>query len=133
MFEIIEIFCSWCRQKIALHTDERAPKLFKQGEVWRCRLGQNVGDEMFGKGEKFARPVLIFKKLTGTTFLALPTTSRIKSGTWYVEFELDGVPRCVLLNQTRTFDSRRLLGRIGTISNEEAQRIRSRFIEFYSA
>src|SRR3989338_8328483 len=72
MFGIIEIFCAWCRQKIALHVDERPAKFFKQGEVWWCRVGKNVGDEIYGKGEKFARPVLIIKKLTRTTFLALP-------------------------------------------------------------
>ncbi|OGH68048.1 MAG: hypothetical protein A3C15_00645 [Candidatus Magasanikbacteria bacterium RIFCSPHIGHO2_02_FULL_50_9b] len=132
MFGIIEIFCAWCRQKIALHVDERPAKFFKQGEVWWCRVGKNVGDEIYGKGEKFARPVLIFKKLTRTTFLALPITSLPKIGTWYVSFELSGIFRSVLLNQARTLDSHRLLGRIGTLTDDDAKKIRTSFLEFYA-
>ncbi len=51
MFEIVEIFRNWCAQKINLATAVRQHKLFRQGEVWWCDIGMNVGDEIFGKNE----------------------------------------------------------------------------------
>jgi len=53
----------------------------------------NIGDEVYGKGEYFSRPVLVYKKLTNTTFLGLPITTREKTGSWYVEFTLNGLRR----------------------------------------
>ena len=31
----------------------------KEREIWWCSVGLNVGTEIYGKGEDFARPVLI--------------------------------------------------------------------------
>lgn len=131
MFEIIGIFSNWCKQKIGLHTDERTQKLFKQGEVWWCRVGMNVGREMYGKGENFTRPVLVFKKISSDTFLALPVTSKIKTGSWFVTIEFDGRKHCVVLNQARVVDARRLLERIYTPTQEELTCVRKSFFDFY--
>ncbi len=137
MFEIIDRFSLWCKQKISLHAvaaaESQRQKFFKQGEVWWCRIGMNVGDEIFGKGDAFVRPVFVFKKLTGNTFLGLPITKREKVGSWYVKFRVDGDDRWVLLNQARVFDSRRLLGRVGAVSTRDFNIIRGRFVTFYSS
>lgn len=131
MFQIIEFFRAWCAQKVGLHFAPRAP-LFKQGEVWWCSVGMNVGDEIYGKGSKFRRPVLVFKKLTRTTFFGLPITMREKSGTWYVEICVLEERRWVLLNQARTFDCRRLQRRISVLSEEDFSGVSKRFLEFFS-
>ena len=133
MFESAAIFCSWCRQKIWLHETDEPSKLFKQGELWWCGVGMNIGDEVFGKGEYFSRPVLVYKKLTHATFLGLPVTTREKTGSWYVEFTLNGMRRWALLNQARVFDSRRLQERIVELSDSDRQTIRNRFVEFYGS
>ena len=39
---------------------------------------------MFGKGAKFTRPILVFQKFTGNSFLGLPMTKQEKEGSWYV-------------------------------------------------
>ena len=51
---------NWLELKIRLWT-KKDEVVFKQGEIWWCSLGFNLGEEIFGKGEKFTRPVLIFK------------------------------------------------------------------------
>ncbi|OGH68036.1 MAG: hypothetical protein A3C15_00585 [Candidatus Magasanikbacteria bacterium RIFCSPHIGHO2_02_FULL_50_9b] len=133
MFEIIEIFCSWCRQKIALHIAEHQPLLFKQGEVWWCSFGMNIGDELYGKGEKFARPVLVLKKFSRNIFLALPLTSVERCGSWYVEMELRGTRRWIILNQSRTLDARRLLENVGTVDLQTLNNVREQFIKLLTS
>lgn len=133
MFESAEIFCSWCRQKIWLHEISEPPKLFKQGQLWWCGVGMNIGDEVYGKGELFSRPVLVYKKLTSTTFLGLPVTSQEKTGTWYVEFILNGTTQRALLNQARVFDARRLQERLGELTESDHRMVRDRFVEFYGS
>ena len=48
----------------------------------------NVGEEVIGKGNKFTRPILIFRKFTSNSFLGLPLTKQEKKGTWYVEITI---------------------------------------------
>ena len=59
---------------------------FKPRDVVYVYMGQNVGSEQFGKGKEFLRPVLIFKKLSKSTFLGIPLTSKIKEGVFYYNF-----------------------------------------------
>ena len=54
---------NWLELKIKIWP-EKKEIIFKRGEIWWCSLGFNVGEEIFGKGNKFTRPVLIFKKFT---------------------------------------------------------------------
>ena len=64
----------WCALKIALwgKTDRI---VFKQAEIWWCSVGMNIGEESFGKGARFTRPILIFRKFTSNSFLGLPMTT----------------------------------------------------------
>ena len=69
------VFLDWCRVHILLRESDLRV-LFKEGEVWWCSVGLNVGEEEFGKGERFVRPVLIFKKFTQNSFLGIPLTGQ---------------------------------------------------------
>lgn len=59
---MIKRFLEWIGLKEKLHNTEYIPPLFKEGEIWWCYVGENVGIEANGKGNQFTRPVLIFKK-----------------------------------------------------------------------
>ena len=74
MFKIVKRFLEWIQLKEQLHNASHKPPLFKEGEVWWCSVGENVGKEINGKSKLFSRPVLVFKKLTSETFLGIPTT-----------------------------------------------------------
>lgn len=131
MFQIIEFFRAWCAQKVGLHFAPRAP-LFKQGEVWWCSVGMNIGEEIYGKGSGFWRPVVILKKFSRNSFLGLPLTSREKRGSWFVHCVVRGRSNWAMLNQARIFDARRLTRRIVVMSDHDFLLIKKRFIEFYS-
>ena len=131
--EILSNDLDWWSQikyRLSLNTQD---VLFKQGEIWWCSFGLNLGEEIFGKGLKFTRPVLIFRKLTGNSFMGLPFTTQNKTGTWYVETIHNGVRRSAMLNQARILDKKRLIKRIGTLDDGQYQTVKRKFIDFYSS
>jgi len=132
MLEYIFAVLEWCKVAIFLGGKNKRI-LFKEGEIWWCSIGMNVGVEVYGKGRKFERPVLIFKKLDGDSFLGLPLTSKFKMGTWYVPVRSGGTNGTVLLAQARVFDARRLIKKIGTLSIEDLSDVRFSFFRLYDA
>jgi len=93
----------------------------------------NLGEEMFGKGNKFTRPVLIFRKFTGNSFLGLPLTRQEKQGSWYVEITIHGEKNWVMLNQARVLDKKRLTNRIGALDNGDLKKVKEKFLKFYDS
>ena len=92
-------------------------------------MGANVGFEQDGKGEKFARPVLIFKKFNNEIFWALPLSTKIKEGKFYVFlFASDNIKRVAIISQLRLIDSKRLLDKIAVISEDEYKEIKKAVI-----
>ena len=59
---------------------------FYQGNVYFMSIGRNVGYESLGKNDLFLRPILVYKKLSKTTFLGISLTSKEKEGTYYFSF-----------------------------------------------
>ena len=51
----------------------------KTREIFWVKIGQNIGDEEYGKGEIFSRPAIIIRQLTGDLFLGVPLTSTLKN------------------------------------------------------
>jgi mRNA-degrading endonuclease toxin of MazEF toxin-antitoxin module len=130
MDEIIQKFKEWFKLKIKLSFKEDS-LVFKQNEIWWCSLGLNLGEETYGKGEKFTRPVLIFKKLTSSSFVAFPLTTQERIGSWYAKIETQGIKRWVMLNQIRILDKKRLTNRIGALSGADVQEVKKSFINLY--
>jgi hypothetical protein len=56
----------WWKVNVLLK-DKQPNRLFKEGDIWWCSIGMNVGVEIFGKGKYFARPVIIFKKFSANS------------------------------------------------------------------
>src|SRR3989344_3034277 len=109
-------FQKWHDKKNAIDQNLDPRVFFHEREVWWCSLGLNVGFEQDGRGERFARPVLVFKKFNKEVFWAIPLSTKVKKGKFYVSVELgDSVPRVVIVSQLRLVDAKRLLGKIGMI------------------
>lgn len=123
---------NWFELKIKLWT-KKDRIVFKQSEIWWCSLGFNIGEEIFGKGRMFTRPVLIFKKFTKNSFMGLPLTTHGKRGSWYVEIEVKNTKQYILLNQARILDKKRLTNKISSINRAYFEKVKKRFIEFYSS
>ena len=122
----------WWRETIVISAKETSPT-FKEGEIWWCSVGMNIGREIFGKGKDFSRPIVIFRKIGSDSFLAIPLTLQLKNGSWFVAIWYDGVERRALLSQVRVLDEKRLIRKIGTLDDENFQLLKKKFIEFYSS
>jgi mRNA-degrading endonuclease toxin of MazEF toxin-antitoxin module len=121
---------SWCKVKFLLQ-DKEAKSTFYEGEVWWCSMGLNIGEEVYGKGIYFARPVLVFKKLTRNSFLALPFTGSEKTGSWYIPIDLPNRRSSIMLNQARIVDKKRLRSKIIDLDIADFRRVKAKFHDFY--
>lgn len=130
-FDYLQTFRDWFKLKIILWNKPNNI-IFKQGDIWWCSLGINIGEEIYGKGIKFTRPVLIFRKLTSNSFLGLPLTSQERNGNWYVEIFAHGARSWVMLNQARILDKKRLTSRLTTLEDVDFKKVRDGFLNLYS-
>jgi mRNA-degrading endonuclease toxin of MazEF toxin-antitoxin module len=131
LYKYIVRLVEWCRVNIIL---VGRPKeiYFKECQIWWCSIGLNIGEEEFGKGPSFQRPVLIFKKLTKNSFLGLPLTGNRKEGSWYTPSEVLGRKGSIMLNQARIFDRRRLKRLIAEMSAaDDFEVVKTKFRNFY--
>src|SRR3989344_7364268 len=123
MNAIIKRFLEWVGLKEKLHEQKHRPPLFKEGEIWWCYMGENVGIEMNGKGERFTRPIFIFKKYDKYSFLGLPLTTKVKLGSWYVSVIFSGKNQTIVLSQGRVFDYRRFKEKMGELEEHETKKV----------
>lgn len=115
---MVKQFIGWIYTKIYINTKNRVA-LVKEGEVYWCTLGENIGDEENGKGEDFRRPVLIFKKFNNNIFWGIPMSTKIKNNRYYIKVLLKNIEQSVMISQLRILDVKRLDEKIGYISHIE--------------
>ncbi|MEK7480565.1 MAG: type II toxin-antitoxin system PemK/MazF family toxin [Patescibacteria group bacterium] len=113
----------WHVLKSEIDCKNQSP-LFRDQEIWWCSLGANVGVEEDGKNELFERPILILRKFNREMFWALPMTSRKKEGKFYCSFAFHNTERTAILSQLRTLSSKRLIRRVGKISDKQFDALR---------
>ena len=110
-------FIDWIYTKIKIDKRERKVNFIKEGEVYWCSLGENIGDEENGKGDKFRRPVLIFKKFNNNIFWGIPMSTKIKDNNiYYIKVLLKDLEQSAMISQLRILDTKRLDLYIGYIS-----------------
>ncbi|MBC7766663.1 type II toxin-antitoxin system PemK/MazF family toxin [Arenimonas sp.] len=78
-------FDTWNNKKKNIDKKKR-DLIFKEGDVWWSHFGVNVGEEAYGKGEYFRRPVVILKNITENSCIVVPTTTKIKEGKNFFKF-----------------------------------------------
>jgi len=111
-------FDKWNMKKKKLDKNKR-DLLFKEGEIWWCSLGVNIGEEVYGKGENFRRPVVILKKLSHNSCIVMPTSTKKREGSWYHHLNVQDKDRFVLMHQIRFISANRLYVRESTLSRDE--------------
>ncbi len=119
----LDLYDIWNTKKKDLAQIERNI-LFKEGEIWWCSLGLNIGTEIFGKGRDYRRPVLVIKKLSREDCIILPLTTIPKNGNWFVEIMINQEKRWVMLHQIRMVHIKRLESRIYTISGKDYSKVK---------
>ena len=123
-------FNQWNNAKIDLELHGRQPKI-SQSQIWWSGVGKNIGTEINGKNERFSRPVLIYRKLCGNKFMAIPLTSQPHNGSWYVPFMHNGKKQVAVIGDAKTMSTKRLYRMIGKIDDADYKRIREGFLNLY--
>ena len=118
----------------AKNTIDTAPKIprIKEGEIWWSACGKNIGTEINGKNELFERPILILKKLSQFTFMAMPLTSKEKSGSWYVHFVFRDRNQYAAICQAKSMSVFRLYRKMGMVPKSDLEMVRDGFLKLYS-
>jgi len=97
-------FDEWNEVKKEVDKKEKILK-FNQRDIFFINVGQNIGYEQNGVGDKFLRPVLILKKFNKRFFLGVLLSSKSKNNPFYYKIGEDSF---AILSQVRTFDAKRL-------------------------
>ena len=118
-----EDYVYWSKRKAELESREKRPT-FQEKEVWRCSIGRNIGSEVDGKSHLCWRPVLVLRRASRGTFLAIPLSTSKKIQPDSTEITVKGVYRQALINQVRTLDAKRLIQQMDTISDEDFTKVR---------
>ena len=118
-------FDTWNEKKKKL--EKRSKKFFfHTGEIWWCSIGLNIASESCGKGSDYRRPVLVLKKLSGTSFIGVPLSTQKKEGTWFIDIIVHGEKKYALLYQIRMFSTNRLQRRLATLDDGDFSRIKEK-------
>lgn len=115
-------FDEWNALKKTIDHNNRGP-FFHEREIRWCAIGENIGREISGKGERFSRPILIVRKYGNGSFFGIPLSSKPHTGIWYTRILVNGIPETALLSQSGSFSANRLFSKIDRISEEDFGRI----------
>ncbi len=108
-------FDAWNNQKKWIQKYGRQ-KSYREGEIWWCYSGTNIGSEQDGTSHRFPRPVLILKSITKNFCYILPLTTSLKEHSYNIPIgKIDGKEAMVILSQLRTIDTKRLSRKIQVI------------------
>lgn len=120
----IKRFDQWNEVKKRTNIIERRLKL-KPRDIFWLKIGQNIGNEEYGKGKDFVRPVVIIRQLTSDLFVGVPTTSTKKQDNdyfhtiRYMNHKKEDIQSTAMLLQFKTFSKKRLLSKMGTVNKNE--------------
>ncbi len=124
-----KIYDKWNKVKKELNSLEKNINI-KEGNIYLTSIGRNIGNESYGKGDIFLRPILVLKKLGHNYFIGIPLTSKKKEGNYFFEFYYREKYSYAMFNQIRTVNSKRLLKYHGKINRKDFIDLKKKFIEF---
>ena len=127
----IKRFLEWIGLKERLHNKLPKAPYVSEGDIWWASIGENVGSEINGESHLFTRPVIILRKLSHSFYFVIPTTSKMKTGSWYSYFRLREKEMMACLHQARSIDYRRLYSKLGELDDIQFKTVKSGFENLY--
>ncbi len=126
-------FDRWNEIKKELSRADDEPTVFpKEGEVWMCSIGKNVGFEQNGAGDSFSRPVLVVKKFNNRMFWVVPLSTKQKSLDFYYNFiDPKNLRVAVILAQLRLVSIKRFRRNLYTMAQEDIAAVRNRLGKWF--
>ena len=97
--------------------------------MWFVFLGENIGSEENGKGEKFLRPAIVLKKFNNEIFLSIPLTETQRDGEYYFPLILKEKKSTAILSQIRLIDAKRLHYKIGYIPKQDFKELKTKLTQ----
>lgn len=117
-------FDAWNKEKKLVNEKLISRHLFFYArEIWWCSAGLNVGVEADGKNGNFERPMLIIKKFNAHMVWVLPLTAKERRNKYFYEIKHQTVRSWVVLSQIKTISTKRLLRKMGFISESDFKEI----------
>jgi mRNA interferase MazF len=120
-------FDSW--NKLKKLTESKNRPIIRNGDIYWCRIGLNVGVEIDGKNDNFKRPVLVLKKFSDEIALVVPLTTKNHSGDWYYNFNFKNIEQWAILNQVKVLDTKRFMENMGQLSEPKLENILNAYIK----
>lgn len=120
-------FDIWNTYKKEIEGNPRTDFVNKR-DIWWCSLGVNIGSEQDGVGEHFERPVIVLRKLSSTTFIVLPLSTKKKLEDFQYEITVNGIIAYVLLDQIKVVDLRRFVRKMGYVNKIDFENVIEKFI-----
>lgn len=125
-------FDDWGELKKKIH-DSQESKNIREGDIWFCSVGINVGHEQDGKNQYFERPVLVIRKFTKDYFWGIPLTSVTRVGPYSIGINFNDKDRTALLLHLRSYDTKRLQRKLGSVSHETMEAVLSKLLLFFKS
>jgi len=100
---------------------------FHEREIWWCSAGLNIGVEANGKNENFERPMMIIRKFNTDMVWVLPLTTKGKQDNYHYKIESETIKSLVILSQVKTISTKRLIRKVGSVSETDFIEVISRF------
>lgn len=120
-------FDVWGSKKKMIHEKTEIPE-FSTQEVWCCSVGVNIGFEADGKNDAFERPVCVFRKFNKEVFFGIPLTTKAKENKHHFRCRVNDTDGAIVLSQGRLLSARRLVRRIGKLSDAEFASLSDSFV-----
>jgi mRNA interferase MazF len=123
----LQKYDEWNEKKKSIAIGEKTSKIyFREGDIWWCSIGLNVASESYGKGEEFRRPILIIKKLSHDTCIAIPLTSKEKVGSWFAEITIGGERKWAMLYQIKMIHKKRFQRKIAELDEKDVALVKEK-------
>lgn len=128
---LIKRFLEWIGIKRQLDEHMLQSPFVREGELWWCSIGENVGVEVSGKGRNFTRPVIVLKRFGRDAFFGIPLTTRRRDGDWYCSFQYAGIQEYAMLSQGRFLSCKRLQDRMGELDEDQFAKAKEAFASLF--
>ena len=127
----IKDFDNWNKVKQRIQTEERSVNI-RKGEIRWVSFGVNVGSEIDGKGISFARPALVIHVIGSHLALIIPVSTKVKEVAGYIPFTWSDKDNALCIHQMKVVSQKRILARLGKISENRLNEYKKIIASFYS-
>ena len=120
-------FDRWSEVKKELAEASTSMQAFpKQGEVWICSIGWNLGREQNGSIQNFSRPALVVKKINNEMFWIVPLSSKQKEHDFYFNYrDPYGQPVAAIIGQLRLVSIKRFQRNMYQLATKDFEAVKS--------